>query len=186
MSQTFVRNLDWTNSPPLYTGRVQFQFWACQAMWLRYSQRIMAKRFANRGDLDQTTHSAASDLGLCCLPITLLVVSRLKWVNIESSLIFFFFFFLLFFFYYYSFYFISYFYLFIFVLTYISDSLHLSQSTYLAAAAITKTCLYNSDPLKPHLYIVKLGFTWVYIIFLISAQKHRLWVFVITTSPRRF
>ena len=30
-------------------------------------------------------------------------------------------------------------------------------------------------PLKPHFYIVKLGFTWVYIIFLISAQKHRLW-----------
>ena len=41
---------------------------------------------------------------------------------------------------------------------------------------ITKTCLYNIDPLKPHFYIVKLGFTGVYIIFLISAQKHRLWV----------
>ena len=41
---------------------------------------------------------------------------------------------------------------------------------------ITKTCLYNFDPLKPHFYIVKLGFTGVYIIFLISAQKHRLWV----------
>ena len=45
---------------------------------------------------------------------------------------------------------------------------------------ITKTCLYNFDPLKPHLYIVKLGFTGVYIIFLISAQKHRLWVRVRT------
>ena len=32
---------------------------------------------------------------------------------------------------------------------------------------ITKTCLYNFDPLKPHFYIVKLGFTGVYIIFLI-------------------
>ena len=31
---------------------------------------------------------------------------------------------------------------------------------------ITKTCLYNSDPLKPHFYIVKLGFPGVYIIFL--------------------
>ena len=31
---------------------------------------------------------------------------------------------------------------------------------------ITKTYLYNSDPLKPHFYIVKLGFTGVYIIFL--------------------
>ena len=36
---------------------------------------------------------------------------------------------------------------------------------------ITKTYLYNFDPLKPHFYIVKLGFTGVYIIFLISAQK---------------
>ena len=51
---------------------------------------------------------------------------------------------------------------------------------------ITKTCLYNVDPLKPHFYIVKLGFTGVYIIFLISAQKHRLWVLVRTASPRRF
>ena len=44
--------------------------------------------------------------------------------------------------------------------------------------SITKTRLYNFDPLKPHFYIVKLGFTGVYIIFLISAQKHRLWVLV--------
>ena len=36
---------------------------------------------------------------------------------------------------------------------------------------ITKTCLYNTGPLKPHFYIVKLGFTGVYIIFPISAQK---------------
>ena len=44
---------------------------------------------------------------------------------------------------------------------------------------ITKTCLYNFDPLKPHFNIVKLGFTGVYIIFLNSAQKHRfLWVLV--------
>ena len=47
---------------------------------------------------------------------------------------------------------------------------------------IMKTCLYNFDPLKPHFYIVKLGFTGVYIIFLISAQKHRLWVLVRTAS----
>ena len=40
---------------------------------------------------------------------------------------------------------------------------------------ITKTCLYNFDPLKPHFYIVKLGFKGVYIISLISAQKHWLW-----------
>ena len=36
---------------------------------------------------------------------------------------------------------------------------------------ITKTYLCNLHPLKPHFYIVKLGFTGVYIIFLISAQK---------------
>ena len=33
---------------------------------------------------------------------------------------------------------------------------------------ITKTCLYNFDPLKPHFYIAKLGFTGVYIIFLLK------------------
>ena len=41
-------------------------------------------------------------------------------------------------------------------------------------------------PLKPHFYIVKLGFTGVYIILLIAAQKHRLWVLVRTASSRRF
>ena len=49
-----------------------------------------------------------------------------------------------------------------------------------------ETFLYNFDPLKPQFYIVKLGFTMVYIIFLISAQKHRLWVLVRTASARRF
>ena len=34
-----------------------------------------------------------------------------------------------------------------------------------------KTCPYNIDPLKPHFYIAKLGFTGVYIIILISAQN---------------
>ena len=45
----------------------------------------------------------------------------------------------------------------------------------LISAHITKTCLYHFDALKPQFYIVKLGFTGVNIIFLISAQKHRLW-----------
>ena len=36
---------------------------------------------------------------------------------------------------------------------------------------ITKTCLYSFDPLKPHFYIVKLGFTGVYIIFLILLEN---------------
>ena len=51
---------------------------------------------------------------------------------------------------------------------------------------ITKTRLYNFNPLKPHFYIVKLGFTGVYIIFLILLKKHRRWVLVRTASSRRF
>ena len=36
---------------------------------------------------------------------------------------------------------------------------------------IMKTRLYNIDPLKPHFYTVKLGFTGVYVIFFISAKN---------------
>ena len=45
------------------------------------------------------------------------------------------------------------------------------EETIIISGYITKTCLYNFDPLKPHFYIVKLGFTGVYIIFLISAKN---------------
>ena len=41
---------------------------------------------------------------------------------------------------------------------------------------IMQTCPCNEDPLTPHFYIVKLGFTGVYIIFFIFALKDRLWV----------
>ena len=44
-------------------------------------------------------------------------------------------------------------------------------------------CLPPVHPL--HFYIVKLGFTGVYIIFLISAQKHRLWVLIRTASTQK-
>ena len=37
----------------------------------------MAKLFANSGDPDQTLHSVTSDLGLHCLPVTLLLASQL-------------------------------------------------------------------------------------------------------------
>ena len=37
--------------------------------------------FANSGDTDHMPCSAASDLVLHCLPITLLGVSRLQWVK---------------------------------------------------------------------------------------------------------
>ena len=42
---------------------------------------------------------------------------------------------------------------------------------YMNGQDITKTRLYSFDLFKPHFYIVKLGFTGVYIIFLISAQN---------------
>ena len=41
----------------------------------------MVKLFANSGDPDQMPHSAVTDLGLHCLPVTLLWVSRLQWVR---------------------------------------------------------------------------------------------------------
>ena len=40
----------------------------------------MAKLFASSGDPDQMLHSASSDLGLLCLPVTLLRIFRQKWV----------------------------------------------------------------------------------------------------------
>ena len=45
----------------------------------------MAKLFANSGDPDQTPRSAASDLALHCLPITLLRVSRIQWVKAAKA-----------------------------------------------------------------------------------------------------
>ena len=47
-------------------------------MRFTYSQRKMDKLFANSGDPDQMPHSAASDLGLYCLPNTLFGVSQLN------------------------------------------------------------------------------------------------------------
>ena len=56
---------------------------------------------------------------------------------------------------------------------------------WLLSVLITKTRLNTFDPLKPHFYTVKLGFTGLYINFLFSAQKRRLWVHVLvrTESP---
>ena len=47
----------------------------------------MVELFANSGDPDQMPHSAASDLGLHCLAITLLGISRLQWVNVLLCLV---------------------------------------------------------------------------------------------------
>ena len=41
----------------------------------------MVELFANSGDPDQIPCNAASDLGLHCLPFTLLGVSRIQWVE---------------------------------------------------------------------------------------------------------
>ena len=41
----------------------------------------MVELFGNSADPDQMPHPVVSDLGLHCLPITLLRVSRLQWVN---------------------------------------------------------------------------------------------------------
>ena len=60
---------------------------------------------------------------------------------------------------------------------------NVSMYMYIAKIFITKTCLYSFDPLKPHFYIVNLGFTGVYVIFRISAQKHILWYSL--EPPRR-
>ena len=46
----------------------------------------MFELFANSGNPDQAPHSVASDLGLHCLPITLLGVFRLQWVKIKFIL----------------------------------------------------------------------------------------------------
>ena len=51
------------------------------AMRFRYSYRKKAKLFANSEDPDQMPHSVASDLGLHCLPITLLGVYGLQRVK---------------------------------------------------------------------------------------------------------
>ena len=48
---------------------------------------------------------------------------------------------------------------------------HLLRRRVPNAVFITKTCLYIFDPLKPHFYIVKLGFTGYTLFFLISAQN---------------
>ena len=50
-------------------------------MWFRYSLRKMIELFANSVDPDQMPRSAASDMGLHCLPITALGV----WNGLNSK-----------------------------------------------------------------------------------------------------
>ena len=48
-----------------------------------HNPREIVKLFANSEDPDQTPHSKTSDLGLHCLPVTVLGDSRLKGVNLS-------------------------------------------------------------------------------------------------------
>ena len=56
-------------------------------MRFRYTKKKMGELFANSEDPDQMPHSAASDLGLHCLLITCLRVSRLQWVKKLSCVV---------------------------------------------------------------------------------------------------
>ena len=47
--------------------------------------RRMVELFANSGDLDQTLHSVAYDLGQHCLPVSCLGVSSLQWVKVKQD-----------------------------------------------------------------------------------------------------
>ena len=50
---------------------------------------------------------------------------------------------------------------------------------------ITKTCLYNGDPLKLHFYVVKLRYTGYILFFLFLLKKHRIWVLIRTALEYR-
>ena len=53
---------------------------------------------------------------------------------------------------------------------------------------LKKTCLYNFDPIKPHFYVVELGFTGINYFFLFQLKKHILWVLAeaVLTSIHNF
>ena len=108
---------------------------------------------ANSINPHQTPYTAVSDLGRHCLPMSLLWDARLIWVNsiFQKKM-----------------------------QIYTSFLKTIQQTTFKnifqfsPGNRIDISCkLTQFDPLKPHFFIVKLGFTGVYLIFLISAQKHR-------------
>ena len=82
---THFRLKELTCTNILEDSNFDFRYPVCQAMWFSYSERKMVELFANSRDPDQTLHSAASDLGLHCLPITISGVSLQQWV--KSSLL---------------------------------------------------------------------------------------------------
>ena len=79
---------------PLYTGRLfhcykldesSSRFGGVRSILLLLFYFCRKILFANNVDPDQMPHNVASDQGLHCLPMTLLRVSRLKWVKANGS-----------------------------------------------------------------------------------------------------
>ena len=160
--------------------------------YFTYSDRQAS---ANCVDPDQTPKYAASDQGLHCLPITQQIYTHsqvVKWIFVEEN---------------YNEMCLKYITKFIIKFpwkwnfesnegstksAYVpykdSDQYACSRSLlsfHCLSKDITKTCLYNFDPLKPHFYIVKLEFTG-YTFLILFLVKNRSWVLVRTASSRRF
>ena len=74
----------------------------------------------------------------------------------------------------------------VFRLSTAKNEINLFNNHVLIVAPVTFAPAGAMTPSAEFLYIVKLGFTGVYIIFVIPARKHRLWVLIRTTSPRQF
>ena len=58
--------------------KILISIWGMSDYLIKMFLEKMVKLFENSGDPDQKPHSAASDLGLHCLPVTLLGISRLQ------------------------------------------------------------------------------------------------------------
>ena len=59
-----------------YVGRVRLTYNGCQIYFVAFILFSMEKPVRKNADPDQTPHYVASDLGLHCLPLTFLWVSR--------------------------------------------------------------------------------------------------------------
>ena len=74
---------------PLYTGRLfhcymldeSMSYRGCHIYFVAFILFLMEKLLANTVDPDQTLQYLAPDLGLHCLPMTYLWVSRQEWVK---------------------------------------------------------------------------------------------------------
>ena len=73
----------WTGRIPIEGGPVSFSLFLLLLLLLLLLPCVkeIPVVYTNRVDPDQTPRSVASDLGLHCLPISLLWDARLKWVK---------------------------------------------------------------------------------------------------------